>query len=377
MLLNRLVKHLILVTSKPSFGCVEYETIKKPKYKLIKQYIYKLFILIRSGQLKLERKLILKDTRILWPYMKCSGLGDAIMDLSGRALLKNKNIQIDLLTSPHFKKIFEEDDVFTNVFCDIADIKLDNYNAVLLFDFSFDEIKQKIRYFKYVPFACLFEFFDEYTLVNRTSFSYAAINSLFNLGLSQNEILDVAKPYLNAHSATTDSILGLLPNENFLVLGVGGIDPFRTYNYWSEFLSLLDQSETLNSPKKIILIGSENGLAMNNIIISKKFNYIQIISMVNKLTILQAREVIANADVFLGCDGGLLHVAHSTSTPSISLFSQTIKSYLRLTKQCHSIPIESIGHEGVNSISPNNILDKLHQLLLFEQSASDTAKRMV
>ena len=76
VLLNRLVKHLILVTSKPSFGCVEYETIKKPKYKLIKQYIYKLFILIRSGQLKLERKL----TKTGRKMKKYATFDDSVLD---------------------------------------------------------------------------------------------------------------------------------------------------------------------------------------------------------------------------------------------------------------------------------------------------------
>jgi len=63
----------------------------------------------------------------------------------------------------------------------------------------------------------------------------------------------------------------------------------------------------------------------------------------------------------VGADGGLMHVAHSTPTPSVSLFSDREPPYLRLTEQCHSIGIQSTG--DVDEITPAAIMSAIRTQL--------------
>ncbi|MFC5430396.1 glycosyltransferase family 9 protein [Paraburkholderia denitrificans] len=84
-------------------------------------------------------------------------------------------------------------------------------------------------------------------------------------------------------------------------------------------------------------------------------------SLTGKLAFLQAREIVAHAALFVGADGGLMHVAHSTSTPSVSLFSHREPPYLRLTEACHSIGLQCGGN--VDTIEPAQIMDAVRQQL--------------
>jgi len=187
-------------------------------------------------------------------------------------------------------------------------------------EFNHRCIKLKINLFKNLPYVCLFRFFDGPPR-NQIYFSYAAISSIFNLGITDDEIDATAKPYLCSSDETAESISHLIPDKEFLALSIGGIDPHRSYRRWPEFLRLLDTAAPEIFPKTIVLVGSDNESEMEKIISATDFKRLDIRSCVGKLSLLQTREVISRAQAFIGCDGGLLHVAHSTSTPSVSLFS--------------------------------------------------------
>jgi heptosyltransferase-2 len=57
--------------------------------------------------------------------------------------------------------------------------------------------------------------------------------------------------------------------------------------------------------------------------------------------------------LFVGCDGGLMHVAHTTETPSVTLFAHLESPHLRLTNRCRSLSIQSQG--AVRDIAPDRI----------------------
>lgn len=355
---------IISASTEISYHCVTFDAASyirnTPKFKIYKKYLHKYLILSFFGQLRLEKNHIPLDSNVLFLYVGKRNFGDANMELSGRALLNNKNIKIDLFTFPHLRKLFEEDNIFDNVFSDINDIKRKKYDYILLPEFNHRCIRLKISLFKNLPYACLFRFFDGPSR-NQTHFSYAAISSIFRLGMTQDKIYDIAKPYLHTSDKTSKSISHLIPNKEFLVISIGGIDPYRSYRRWPEFLNLLDNTTYETVPTTIVLVGSDNGSEMEKIINTGTFTRLKISSYVGKLSLLQTREVISKALVFVGCDGGLLHVAHSTSTPSISLFSNREPHHMWLTKKCHSTPIQSTGEDSL--ISPNEIAACLENLL--------------
>ena len=323
------------------------------KIQIVKKYLHKYLLLKIYGQLKLRKEFAPQNKKILWLYTGKRNFGDAVMDLSGRSLLKNTNIHLDLLTLPHLKNLFKEDDIFKNVFDLDDEIQINDYDFIIISEFNLPSIRLKNKLFKNVEYACLFDFFygpDR----NQIIFSHAAVNHAFRLGHTIEDVERSAKPYLAQKTPQIDDL-----QNNYISLCVGGIDDNRTYKKWVDVLHLLDEDQ--DSPSTIYLLGSSNGLEAAKEISLVKFKHLEIVNKVDSLNLLKSREIIANSSLYIGCDGGLMHVAHTTNTPSVSIFNQSESPYLRLTQSCLSHPIHSQGE--VSAIPPELIYEAIKSQL--------------
>ena len=231
------------------------------RISIFKKYLHKYLRLWLGGQISLERTSVPRNARILWIYLGKRNFGDANMDISGRALLKNLGYHIDLFTHPNLRELFAEDDIFGHVYSNVEDIKNNAYDFVLLSEFNHPSIRFKTKHFRKLPFACLFRFFYG-PARNQTCFSYAAINRLFDLKITAAGIAEIAKPYLHHHAATAQSVSHLIPGQPYLTISIGGRDADRSYRHWPEFLRLLDEKAAGGIPNTIVLLGSDNGLEM-------------------------------------------------------------------------------------------------------------------
>ena len=54
--------------------------------------------------------------RVLWIYKGSPQVGDSLMDLSSRVLLKDRGLRLDLYTDRHLHQLFHADDIYTRVF---------------------------------------------------------------------------------------------------------------------------------------------------------------------------------------------------------------------------------------------------------------------
>lgn len=331
------------------------------RLKLAKKFLHRYLSLAVSGQLKREIRRIETGMRVLWIYVGKSNFGDAIMDLSGRALLRNSNITVELLTLPKLQPVFCEDDVFRKVYSSVEQIEDRQYDAIVLNEFNYQSIELKTQHFAKLPFACLFQYFygpDR----NQTLFSFAAVNDVFQRGLDDNELIEAAKPYLSVDETTRlaadRSLSGAAPD---LALAVGGLDARRTYDAWLDVLQWLDRTACGETPLRVALLGSDNGLQVANEIAKHAFERLEIHSLVAELSLLEAREVIARSRLFAGCDGGLMHVAHTTDTPSVTLFAHLEPPHLRLTRGCRSLAIHS--HGAVSGIAPEEVARAIFERL--------------
>jgi heptosyltransferase-2 len=325
------------------------------RWSIAKKYLHKVAKLRLAAQPRLEQSRLERSQRILWIYAR-RNFGDATMDMSGRALLKGLSYRLDLLTLPALRPLFAEDDVFGKVYSSVEEVDASQYDAILLSEFNLQSIRLKTRHFRRMPFACLFQFFygpDR----NQTCFSFATVNQVFGLGHSVSELQRLSKPYLSASAATRDSVAPLLPAEPYLALGAGGIDANRTWHRWAELVALLERCDDPRIPHTLVLLGSDNGLDTARELCALPTKRVRITSLVGQLAFLQAREVVAHAALFVGADGGLMHVAHTTNTPSVSLFSDREPPPLRLTDACHSIGLQENG--DVDTIAPQTVMDAI------------------
>ncbi|KVA72230.1 heptosyltransferase [Burkholderia ubonensis] len=331
-----------------------------PTLKIAKKFLHRRLSLAAGGQLALARPTLPRDARILWLYTGKSNFGDATMDMAGRSLLRGAGMSIDLLTLPKLRPLFEEDDVFSNVFDRVDDALKRDYDAILLNEFNFPSIRLKKQHFRRLPFASLFGYFygpDR----NQTQFSFAAINHIFELGLTPAYLRDIAKPYLHSNVSTERSVDAIVPDTRYMCIAVGGIDPRRTYERWTELLSALDDATDIDVPPTIVLLGAPNGADAAEAICRHTYARFDIRSTVGQLSLLQSRAMVARSAVFVGCDGGMMHVAHSTDVGSVTLFAHIEPMHLRLTPSCNSIGLQSRG--AVSEIDPPEILSALRTKL--------------
>ncbi|VVE31106.1 glycosyltransferase family 9 protein [Pandoraea terrigena] len=305
-----------------------------------KKYLHRRLRLALSGQSGREVRHVISSARVLWIYGGKASVGDAVMDMSGRALLRGREGPVDLLIAPGLKAVFEGDDIFRHVYDDPASVKPGDYDVVVMQEFNYPTLRMKRKYFPSLPFACLFRYFHGPDR-NQTQFSLAAVNDVFSLGLASDDLFVRAKPYLRQESALPEAMAGQLSPGSFLVLAMGGVEPRRTYAHWREFLQAYDIAYQPGMPDGVVLLGSGNGVDAANALMEAKFIHLHLTSFVGQLTLRDAKRVIANAALFVGADGGLMHVAHTTPTPSVTLFAKAEPPYLRLTPGCRSTPLQT------------------------------------
>ncbi len=330
------------------------------RIKLAKKYLHRHLSLRLAGQVKREIRRIEKGMRVLWLYTGKPNFGDAIMDLSGRSLLRNAGVTVDLLTLPKLQPLFREDDIFANVYSSIDEIDDRSYDALVLNEFNYPSIELKTKHFGKMPFVCLFRYFygpDR----NQTLFSFAAVNDVFGTGHGDIELTELAKPYLHCSEATRRAVRNRFPANPSIALAVGGINENRTYGHWLRLLRTLDAAADDSVPQQIILLGSDNGQRAADEIMRHSFERLRVASLVAQLSLLEAREAIGASRLFVGCDGGLMHVAHTTDTPSVTLFSHLEPPRLRLTRRCHSLGIQSTGR--VSAIAPEAVARAIERQL--------------
>ncbi|MEN9947150.1 MAG: hypothetical protein RLZZ293_1536 [Pseudomonadota bacterium] len=307
-------------------------------WRLSRREVYLYF----SGQKSRELNIIPKNTKkILWLLPSIKNIGDAIMALSARSLLKHK-YNIDILVDKNVAELFIDDDIINTVYNDPKQIK-SHYDLIILDSVKNISLNIKKQYFENIPFCHFRGHFDGIEF-NWILFSYHRINAILGNIYSQQQLDDMAQPYL------TKSI-NQSPN-NSLLIAIGGEDKLRrVYLNWN---SLINKLLYLQLNFNIILIGSHNGLEMANKLVDQFTN--KVTNMVGKLSLQDTSKLISQAKFFVGCDGGLMHIASAYQLHGVALFGYFEPQY-RLPYRSN---LEALFDQyTVNNIDDSLILDTI------------------
>ena len=323
--------------------------------KYLKRYLY----MILKREIKNERNEIsLSQKKILWINKSAPSLGDSLMDLSSRTLMATKDI--DLLTDKKNAPIYENDLIFKNTFCETENLKGKVYDLIILDSYSTRTIGLKNKLFPNTDFVSMFGFFNG-PEVNRVLFSFHRLNNLLGLKMSSYEINHIARPSMKISKVKSIK----LPNE-YITIAIGGEWEYRTYNNWLGVVSIILRNyKNIN----IILVGSENGKIYAESIVSK-FSEGQVIDCVGKYSYKETAYIISKSNLFIGCDGGLMHAANCFQRILVPLFAR-LEPSMQLTENMPAFP--EFDYDDVNNISVNSIFrsfdsafkfsDKYHQAL--------------
>jgi heptosyltransferase-2 len=319
--------------------------------KLCWRALKRLIPLKLSGQKKLllPKLDLTKHKRCLWLYYDAPQIGDALMDLAPRSLLNDLGVKIDLFTHEHIAKLFIGDQLFNRVESDPSKIDCQQYDFVIVTNFTWRALRHKQTYAKKLPWVSIFAEFTG-PEVNRSLLSTLRLAELTNTKLSQDAI--------NRHSSQklilSDSNVQSIKNKDYMVLAIGGVDMKRTYRGWNELLYEIEKKLKL---KKVLLVGSQNGLddAVQIMAQSHKLN---IQNFVNETSLKECLSIMQKAKAIIAADGGLMHLAVSSEAPLISLFHNEIKPLWRLPQRYLPFAISS-SSEFVNDINVKEIIQKL------------------
>ncbi|WP_233870758.1 glycosyltransferase family 9 protein [Paraburkholderia adhaesiva] len=325
-------------------------------FKIMKSQIHKIFTMTRARQMRIYHELdeiprFASGSRVLLVYDGIVHIGDALMDLAGRALLEGHSVKMDVVLDPALLPVFESDPWFSRIYTDISQVQAEDYAFVILNTLNRRVIKKKAHSsLRDLPFTSLVGWFIDRRFYNKIQFSYYSWSRILGLSRSNAELQAEARVVMGSPIARA----GL----SQIVIAIGGKEADRTYLRWSEVLRLVDQDKKL-SQYQYALIGSRNGLSEAQSLLSHKFENINLISYVNTLTLHQTREVVGNSILFMGADGGLMHVTHTTSTPTLALFSGEVDPRARYIDNQH-FNCKFIRSAGdVSEIDPTTVAREL------------------
>jgi hypothetical protein len=291
--------------------------------------------------------------RILWINITAPSLGDALMDTSGRVLLRER--QVVLMTDPKNAELFDTDLIFSQVLRVDSDgvrqASTSKFDLIILDSFSPSSLKLKIQAAKKTPFVGLYGFLNAYE-VHRIFYSFRRLEHL--LALPPDAI-----PRLSIEA--TNSQIRPTRSPTRIAIAVGGEWPFRTYLHWGPVISAL-----LQMGHSIVLLGSENGRGIANELTRDLGD--AICNLVGKTKLSSAVSALMDCDFFVGADGGLWHVASACGLPSIALhadcqlYDVVGNWHSRAGAEPPCVPIRAV--RNVNEVTPEMVLNAVQTLKL-------------
>jgi ADP-heptose:LPS heptosyltransferase len=225
---------------------------------------------------------------------------------------------------------------------------LSDYDLIILHSASSRSIQTKFAHYRNTPFVHLHGYYNGPEF-NRTLFGYYRLNQLLGLNLSQAHIQKIACPSMQASTEDQHTIDALNLPESIICLCIGGVKTERIYEHW---LEVLNQLSTANFNYTVVLLGSENGLAMRDQIIAS--SPLPIIDRVAKNTLGAVQVLMQRSHLVVCADGGLMHLAHSTQTAVIGLFAHLFEPRFRITSANQTHCLHSKG--SVSDIQPKEVV---------------------
>jgi hypothetical protein len=324
---------------------LEESSITKRYIKFIKRFIY--ITIKRQAALEI-RQILPKHRNILWINLSAPSLGDSLMDLSSRVLLKGK--EVDLFTDKKNANLYQDDSVFSRIFTQKADVVQHKYDLVILDSYSTRSIDIKTQILPLNPFVGMFGYFNG-PEVNRVLFSFHRMNQLLGYVNSETELNKVARPSMAIEINNLPSIEGLNLPSSYIAIALGGEWAYRTYNKWGE---VIDKLTKKNDKLNLVFVGSDNAKESAKAL-TEAFPRDNIFNCVAKFTFNQTAQIIKGASILLCCDGGLMHSANAVKTPILPLFAK-LTPLMQLTESIQAFPL--FDANNVNNIPVEDILVK-------------------
>lgn len=313
-----------------------------------------------SGQAKFKiNSLENIGKRGLWLYFGEGQIGDALMDLAPRSLLHAHGFSMDLLTDKALARLFHGDPWLTTVTGDVSVVAGVPYDFVIVLSHKRRSLQPKTRYFRSLPWVSILEDFTGPNF-DRSSYATQRLADLLGLELSPAEFSRHARQKLKPGEVSAGLEQQTSQMGQAIALSIGGVDPLRTYARWPEVMTQLMRQ----GKNEFLFVGGDNGTAEAGRIEREFGNAARVHNYVGKCSLEHSQCLLAASRVAVCPDGGLMHLAATTQTPLIGLFSSAIRPQWRLPSRPATMTICSTSAD-INDASPQEIAEKI--LLLYDE----------
>lgn len=290
--------------------------------------------------------------RGLWIYEGIPQIGDALMDLAPRSLFEKTGITLDVVAPAHIAALLQDDPWFHRVFTFEQVPSAKDYDFAIVMGHKHRSLKFKKKYLPKLPWLSLHEHFTGPEF-QRAELATQRLIDLFGLKITARQFNTHAQQKLKPLISQA-----IPPQTQTLKVGIaiGGVDEKRIYAHWISFIQHLK-----NPLVTFYLLGSDNAVTEAEAIEQARLPS-PIINTVNQQPLAQCRETINNMDLMLCCDGGLMHLALTTTTPTVCLFNALVHPDWRLPQSNNCTALQS-GTPEVSAIPPELIARKVASLL--------------
>lgn len=366
--LVRKIKKAIINYSEQSWDLKTAHLVPSDQKSFLRHKAWKLKWVFKYFKRKLYMRLIRQHNKelsyipkaakaILWVNLSAPSLGDSLMDLSSRQLLREYDV--DLLTDGKNAQIYQKDPFFNKCFIDPSDLVNRKYDLVILDSYSPRILKIKSRILSEVPFVGLWGFLNGFE-VHRTLYSFYRMQFL----LQNTDPLPKLQPIMRRPDFFD---AGLCPDKKKVAIVIGAEWDYRRYAKWAEVIDGILHEHA--GAVEILLVGSSNGLAESEVISSR---FLQCKNFVGTCTLEETSSLIDQSDMLVAADGGLWHIACALNKPSVVLFADT-KLFdgndRRVTRETKDICCEVLYAENsVSQIAVGQVLEAFQLLISKIQS---------
>ena len=319
----------------------------KWRFKFWKRWVFAHVVINGLGLIKQLDEIEPRHYRILWINLSAPSIGDSLMDLAARVLLKHR--QVDLLTHKKNVALYAEDFWFRRVSSEINYFKAEMYDLVICDSFSPRVLFRKLLVAPITPYVGIYGFLNGFE-VHRTYFAFARMMEL----LAIDRINEPMRPTISLPADSKDKA-----PEVDVCIAIGGEWSFRTYDHWLPVVNWL-----VARGYSVGLVGSENGAEKASEILKIEPS---VRSTVATLSLSEVLAEIANARVFIGADGGLWHLSCAIPIPSVVLFADCQifdEESNRVTRETKDMICESLyDDDNVSNITSDTVITAFERLV--------------
>lgn len=291
----------------------------KDKIKQLKQILkHELLLYITGQKWRQVARIPSIPQRILWVYDWNDGIGDSIIGLSQRFKFPSE-ITVDLCITKGPAELFQGDTIFRRIYQRIEECPPD-YDFILLQRLGSASIRCKLRHYPRQPFA---------VMVNRPDgephdafFDFVALRMAQLFGSpTQSPTPPRISPAVTA---------GIIPQAGRIAVVLGGWDGGARWKEgrrrWRDLPGLL-ATVVQNWPEELpgphfALIGSGPSAQEDLASIPPDFVDRYCTIRLGLPNLAEAAREIQRSTLFLGADGGLMHIAAALGKPGVALFAE-------------------------------------------------------